>query len=70
MELCAVNLEQYIHGRPVEMLHEPVFVSDDCSGHIRLLNVWTIGTHITQGLMFIHERNFTHRDLKPANGYF
>jgi ankyrin repeat protein/serine/threonine protein kinase len=68
MELCDINLETYIQNRSSINLpfHNPVFVSEDSGLHVS--NLWTIGSHISQGLAFIHERNFSHRDLKPANG--
>jgi serine/threonine protein kinase len=69
MELCDINLETYIQTRSsIELpFHEPAFVSEDSGLHT--WNLWTIGSHISQGLAFIHKRNFSHRDLKPVNGY-
>jgi serine/threonine protein kinase len=73
MELCGLALDDYIHDRTrfVEQspnfLNHPTFVSDNCSIHLHLLNVWTIIDHIAQGLEFIHREHYAHRDLKPAN---
>jgi serine/threonine protein kinase len=72
MELCSINLEDYISGRSnhselPDLKHEPVFVSRDCSKAIRMSNIFTIFNHIVQGVAFIHEQQYSHRDLKPQN---
>jgi serine/threonine protein kinase len=65
MELCDISLEEYVSGNPLlerpNLLHEPVFVSSDCSPNLRLLNTFTVGNHIAQGISFIHEQNYSHR---------
>jgi len=74
MELCDINLEEYIHNRSPRMaeepklLNEPVFVQQDCSTSMHMLNTWIIINHICSGVQFIHENGFSHRDIKPANG--
>lgn len=74
MELCDLNLDDYINCRSTfvtqapTLLNEPVFVAQDCAAHVQMLNTWTIINHIAQGIESIHENNYTHRDLKPANG--
>jgi serine/threonine protein kinase len=74
MELCSLTLHDYIHNRapfieknPDLANHGPIFVSDDCSAHLKLLNIWSIINHIAQGLEFIHQEHYTHRDIKPLN---
>jgi serine/threonine protein kinase len=74
MELCSLTLHDYIHDRAsfIERIpdlpnHAPIFVSDHCSVHLKLLNIWTIISHIAQGLDFIHGEHYTHRDIKPLN---
>lgn len=73
MELCDLTLHEYINNRSIfvqqrsDFLNPPIFVSDDCSMHLNLLNIWTIITHIAQGLEFIHRERYSHRDLKPPN---
>jgi ankyrin repeat protein/serine/threonine protein kinase len=77
MELCNLTLQDYIHNRtsfieqhPDFSNHAPIFVSDDCSAHLNLLNICTIIHHIAQGLEFIHQEHYTHRDIKPLNGNY
>lgn len=73
MELCALNLHDYIYHTPEyshrasALLNEPIFVLDNATAHLKLLNIWTIMNHIAEGLEFIHENHFIHRDLKPLN---
>jgi serine/threonine protein kinase len=75
MELCDLTLQDYIHNRasfigqhPDFSNHAPTFVSDNCSAHLNLLNIWTIIHHVAKGLEFIHQEHYTHRDIKPLNG--
>jgi serine/threonine protein kinase len=73
MELCDVNLHSYIQSqygdeRVANLLHEPVFVSPNCSSDVRLHNTCTILDHICRGVVHIHQEGYSHRDLKPANG--
>lgn len=76
MELCALNLDDYIyrkqeysHHAP-ELANEPAFVVENSSAHLKLRNIWTIIDHVALGLEFIHEKHYIHRDLKPMNGNF
>ena len=64
MELCAINLEQYIEGKQCGLLPNwklPVEVKD-------ALNVVLILEHVMSGLGFIHNLKEVHRDLNPPNG--
>lgn len=77
MELCVLTLHNYIYNRapfieqnPDLSINAPIFVLDDCSAHMKALNIWTIVNHIAQGLSFIHQENYTHRDIKPPNSNF
>jgi serine/threonine protein kinase len=74
MELCSLTLHNYIYDRATAIEqnsdlsnHAPIFVWDDCSAHLKLLNILTIISHIAQGLDFIHGQHYTHRDIKPLN---
>jgi len=76
MELCTLTLSDYISRRSLFteqtsgplLMDSSTFVSEDCSGQQKLINIWTITHHIAQGLDYIHEMGYTHRDLKPPNG--
>jgi serine/threonine protein kinase len=79
MELCDLTLRDYInyhYGYYVAQLpvidsssrFSPVFVDKNSSLVARIQNIWTIGTHISRGLEFMHSRSYVHRDLKPSNG--
>ena len=76
MELCALNLDDYIYYkqeyslRASELADEPTFVVESSSPHSKLRNIWTIIDHVGHGLEFIHEKHYVHRDLKPMNGSF
>ena len=73
MELCQMNLEQYISGR-----FGPAMASTQTSIDGRDMErnadgskfsiLWDILNQITEGLHFIHNLNEVHRDLKPRNG--
>jgi serine/threonine protein kinase len=72
MEICQINLHDYIHNRSrlesEDFLHKDVFVSVASSPFARISNVWTIVNHISKAIAFVHENQYAHRDLKPANG--
>jgi serine/threonine protein kinase len=73
MELCTLNLHDYIYRTDEYQRHasalsnDPTFVVGDSSPHLELINIWTIIDHIAKGLEFIHENQYIHRDLKPLN---
>ena len=56
MELCDLNLEQYILG------------GDESSMTYDKDKNWDIFREITCGLDYIHGLHHVHRDLKPRNG--
>lgn len=75
MELCNMDLHDYIHG--VKRVNvEPKFQDSsdlvlvrDCSVRLRMQNVFTIiMSHVSKGLKFMYERQYIHRDLKPRDG--
>src|SRR5277367_2189456 len=68
MELCELNLHDYIHGRTPPNLSEslPPFSRGD--GSKASLQIWTIMSQIADGVEYIHRQNQVHRDVKPANG--
>jgi len=76
MELCAFNLEDYISGRRsirednyTATINDNQFTSlEKIESLSKQRDVWTAMVHISEGLTFLHERQFVHRDLKPRNG--
>lgn len=67
MELCAMNLEQYIQGS----LRAPGLV--DWSIPVdaeEVRNIIDIFEQILSGVVFIHSEYEVHRDLNPQNGIF
>lgn len=58
MELCSINLEQYVSGTEGGSL----FQKYDSQKVVDII------TQITSGLDFIHFQAEVHRDLKPRNG--
>lgn len=76
MELCHLTLQEYIAYRRGNLIVPfditvpmgPAFVRNDCSVLIKIQNLWTIVSHIANGLEFMHKNKHVHRDLKPSNG--
>jgi len=69
MELCILNLEDYILGNFKSVLgigryYNPGLSRDTLS----CLSLWGILSHIARGLEFLHASKEMHRDLKPRNG--
>ena len=76
MDLCDCNLHDYIFTTRMSYAEatslrehpKPVYVPRDSGSLIKLRNTWTIVSHISDGLEFIHKSGHVHRDLKPRNG--
>ena len=73
MELCDMNLHNYIHGERTVLQEpdkprSPVFVLKDSDIKEKMRNAWEIMIHISKGLEFLHNQGQVHRDLKPSNG--
>ena len=65
MELCELNLAQYIKGDwPAEVRRGRYFVGTEKS----MAHIWDIVKDIALGLAFLHGIGEVHRDLKPQNG--
>src|SRR5271155_1660154 len=68
MELCAMNLEDFIHGPYIETLGGQYFDPTYLGNEHECLKLWNIMRDITSGLDYIHSLREVHRDLKPQNG--
>jgi serine/threonine protein kinase len=72
MELCDLNLENYITSQRSCMVSIKWQVSQSAKIHIpsnvKLAMILSIINDITDGLVFMHSRRVIHRDLKPPNG--
>jgi serine/threonine protein kinase len=65
MELCDLNLHEYIHAEnPSELL--PYLSRGE--GVRSSLQIWTVMSQVSSGVEYIHRQNQVHRDIKPANG--
>ena len=67
MELCAFSLREFILQNVRTKLGFQYLDRSVCSNGVSSLSFWTIITHVTSGLTFIHEKGECHRDLKPEN---
>ena len=67
MELCEINLEEYIQGQKsgVRGLLEWEVVLEEGQHEFLII---AIMQQILSGVAFIHEQNEVHRDLTPQNG--
>lgn len=68
MELCAMNLEEFIYGRYITTLGSEYFDPIAVEKGLECLKLWNIMRDITRGLEYIHSLREVHRDLKPQNG--
>ncbi len=67
MELCDLNLADFIHGPASSNPSIPSLVKN-VSPPLRALQIWNVMMQIAKGLVYIHSLDVVHRDLKPANG--
>jgi len=66
MELCDINLDDYIMRRWTPQHRESMaYFTDDVVAEERMSQAWKILEDITSGLAFIHFHKEIHRDLKP-----
>ena len=65
MELCQLNLAQYIEGNWPEAVQGGVYFR---TTEASVAHCWDIMKDIARGLAFFHGMGEVHRDLKPHNG--
>ena len=70
MELCDLNLEEYIHRptppNPSESI--PYFIKN-APTPLKAQQIWNVMMQIASGVKYMHTTlHVVHRDLKPANG--
>jgi serine/threonine protein kinase len=67
MELCDLNLTDYIRGTKPRNLVPAFFVRDQPPPMLAR-QIWNVMLQITTGVEYLHCQQVVHRDLKPANG--
>jgi len=67
MELCDLNLLEYIYCTKPRQTVPPYFIKDQ-PAPMKARQIWTVMVHISKGVQYLHHQNVVHRDLKPANG--
>lgn len=66
MELCEINLDEYIHGHLTDIHGLLNWDQVVCEGQESFL-IYTIMQQILLGLIFIHGHDEVHHDLTPQN---
>jgi serine/threonine protein kinase len=66
MELCDINLHDFIHREtpPEPSESVPYFTKGEGS----ILQIWSVMSQIASGVEYVHHHGQVHRDIKPENG--
>jgi serine/threonine protein kinase len=64
MELCDMNMDEYIHGKSVPML---MAWDEAIKKHWGIFVIYRIMDHVLNGLAYIHGHDEVHRDITPPN---
>jgi serine/threonine protein kinase len=67
MELCDMNLFDYIYGTQDESTAATYFIKTQ-PPPMKSRQIWNVMLQVTKGVEFLHRKNMVHRDLKPVNG--
>lgn len=70
MQLCDLNLHDYIHKGTDMKLPACLPKFNRGEGVEGGLQIWTVMHQISSGVEYIHRQHQVHRDIKPANGIF
>jgi serine/threonine protein kinase len=68
MELCDMNLADYIYGSENEGTVVATYFIKDHPPPLKSQQIWNVMLQITKGVEFLHGKKMVHRDLKPVNG--
>ena len=68
MELCDMNLEDYLQQKPPSSTAAVLPCCIKGGGLDALIQTWSIMSQIASGVVYIHRENQIHRDIKPGNG--
>jgi len=68
MELCDLNLDDYIHWEPSAKLSKLMLYIIRETGSVSPLQICVVMSQIAVAVEYIHQKGHIHRDIKPANG--
>jgi serine/threonine protein kinase len=66
MELCDLNLDDYIYCRKDQSAVPTYFIKNQ-PPPMKSQQIWNVMLHTARGVAFLHAKGMIHRDLKPLN---